>query len=125
VTPRTGRPRGGGNSHLGRKRRAEAKAAPVSIHDQIMALAPTNDLMLAAWIGCVHYALGEPAIVAQYRLATGSNWLPPSSPIERMIDEATGAEGAFLVEFIKFVNKEIWGKVNGRACNGDEAESPL
>jgi hypothetical protein len=87
-----------------------------------MALSPSDDSMLSAWLGCLHWALGEQEVRGAFYKASGLRWEPPRSPIERMVDEATGADGEYLVAFAVFVNREIWGEVAGRACNGNEQE---
>lgn len=71
--------------------------------------ADTPEYMTPAWIGCIHWALGEPGILEAFREDTGILWKPGRSGFERMIDQATGAERGFLEAFIKWVNVEIWG----------------
>ncbi len=85
-------------------------------------LAPTNPLMVAPWIGCLQWAISTDEIVEAFREQTGNNWHPSQIPIENMIDEATGADRDFILSFARWVNRNIWGEVDGRACNGDELE---
>jgi hypothetical protein len=48
--------------------------------------------------GCLHWAMGGQT---SWPLspATGHTWTPGRTPIERMVDEATGADRAFLEVF--------------------------
>lgn len=88
----------------------------------LLALAPTSDLMLGTWLGCLHWAIGSEEIVERFRAETGIRWTPAQTPIERMVDEATGADARFIEEFVRWMNRTIWGEVDGRACNGNEDE---
>lgn len=83
-------------------------------------LAPTDPLMHGAWVGGLHHALGNPEILAAFRAETGNRWTPGRTPIETMIDEATGADRAFIMAFARWFNEHAWGEVDGRAGNGNE-----
>ena len=71
----------------------------------------TPAYMHEAWIGCIIFAVQTPEIVAEFRQDTGLQWRPATSPIDRMIDEATGREKEFVVEFVKWVNVNLWGEI--------------
>ena len=77
----------------------------------LLALAPEGmpEQLLPAWVVFLQYALGTPEIVATYRRETGDSWEPGRTPIERMIDEATGRDVQFLRDVIPWVNHELWG----------------
>ncbi len=75
--------------------------------------ADTPAYMTDAWLGCVRWALGEPEIVEAFRGDTGMTWRPATTPIERSIDEATGADWAYLKAFIKWANVHVWGPISG------------
>lgn len=81
----------------------------------ISALLPadTPEYMLPAWLGCIRYALGNPEIVAAFRHATGNKWEPGKTPLDRMIDEATGADRAWVEAFVRWVNVNVWGPIDG------------
>lgn len=89
----------------------------------IESLGPTSELAMLAWLGALHFAIGDDDALAKFRADTGNKWRPSRIPIERMIDEVTGAEREFILSFVRWFNRSIWGEVNGRACNGDEIES--
>ena len=72
----------------------------------------TPDYMTPAWLGCLRWALSEPEIVAQFREETGNQWTPGRTPIESMIDDATGVAHDFIVSFIVWFNINVWGQAN-------------
>lgn len=88
-----------------------------------MALAPINPLMIPPWAGCIRWALGDANILSQFRAETGNTYTPLRTPIDQMVDEARGVEGLFLEAFVRWFNSNLWGEVDGRACNGDEPEA--
>lgn len=73
----------------------------------------TPDEMTPAWLGCISWALGTPEVVEQFRKDTGLRCRPARSVLDRMVDEATGADRQFLEAFIKWVNVNVWGPVDG------------
>lgn len=66
--------------------------------------------MQGGFLSCLHWALGHEPTLAAYRAATGDNWRPPASPSERMIDQATGADLAFLQRFSDWVELNVFGR---------------
>ena len=83
-------------------------------HD-VMDLFPadTPPYMASAWVGCISWALGDPGTVAAFRRDTGVQWTPGATSIERMVDEATGAEWEFLKRFVRWANVNAWGPLDG------------
>jgi hypothetical protein len=75
--------------------------------------ADTPDYMIPAWIGCMHWAIGEPNIPGAYREQTGDKWEPGRTGIDRAIDEACGADKAFAERFIRWANAHVWGPLDG------------
>ena len=78
-------------------------------------LAPpeTDDpLMLAAWVDCLRWAIQEPYIIKWFRAETGNQWTPGLTPIESMIDDATGVAHDFIVSFVVWFNFNVWGQAN-------------
>ena len=72
---------------------------------------PKDVLMQQTWMDCLHWALGEPEIVARFKEETGRNWSPATTPAEKLIDEATGAGRAFVEAFVPWFNANVWGEV--------------
>ena len=72
-------------------------------------LAPRDPLMRLAWADCLRWAVSDPDVLAAFRAATGNQWTPGASPLDRMIDEASGAEAAFVRAFVVWHNETIWG----------------
>jgi hypothetical protein len=57
---------------------------------------PDDLIMTAAWVDCLHWSIGEPEILAEFRVDTGCDFTPRLTSIDRMINEATGRERAFV-----------------------------
>jgi hypothetical protein len=72
---------------------------------------PKESYMIPAWFGCLAWALQEPDILAAFRAETGMQWTPGSTPIDRMIDEAAGADKGFIEAFAQWHNMNVWGEV--------------
>jgi len=68
-------------------------------------------LMAGAFVGCVRFALGEPELRQQFKDETGQDItaLVTGSPIDRMIDEATGHDRAVFAAFADWVSVNLWG----------------
>lgn len=75
--------------------------------------ADTPEYMAPAWLGCIHFALGEPEIVAAFRAATGNLWKPGRNGLDKAIDEATGADWEFIKAFVIWANANVWGPMDG------------
>lgn len=82
--------------------------------------ADTPDYMTGMWVACITWAIGVEEILDAFRSDTGNVWKPSNIPLERMIDQASGAEEAFIKQFVEWVNVKIWGPIDGR---GGGAES--
>jgi hypothetical protein len=77
------------------------------LHD----LMPKNRIIAMAWVGSLRYALGRKDIVDVFRRDTGNEWVPPTNPVDQMID--AGRELDFLRAFAKWHNENIWGEDEG------------
>lgn len=102
------------------------KRPPPLTHEQVSqqleAMMPSAEFMRPAWCSAFFVAAEQKNFLQQFKEDTGIAYRPPRSPIEEMIDEATGNQQHFVLEFAKWFNKNVWGEANGRACNGDEPE---
>lgn len=67
--------------------------------------------MGAAWLGCVRTTLAEPEARKQFQRETGHNIeaLVTDSPIEQMIDMASGHQRKVIAAFCDWVTLRIWG----------------
>ena len=92
---------------------------------EIEALMPADEMIRPAWASCVRVAMSNAEALEQFREDTGNRWVLGRTSIDRMIDDTTGAEKEFILAFIRWHNRWIWGEVDGRACNGDEPVSAL
>jgi hypothetical protein len=87
------------------------KNEPVEESHPVLIMPPdTPDYMRGAWLGALHYAIGQPDILAQFYKDTGNRWTPGHTALDHMIDEAYGADRRFLVEFIAWFNVNVWGR---------------
>lgn len=68
-----------------------------------------NPLMDIAWRDFINFAAQHDEIVAQFNHETGSSFMLPGSPIELMIDGATGKVEADAKAFVFWVTKWHWG----------------
>ena len=71
--------------------------------------ADTPDYMMPAWLGCMHWAIGEDNIRAAFEAETGHRYTAPKNGLERMIDESTGHASAYVEAFIRWANENVWG----------------
>lgn len=78
-------------------------------------------LMLAAWKGCIAWAAQEPEVLTRFISESGIQFKPPAprSPIDRMIDSATGRDGSagaipenahVFAAFADWVTINWWGE---------------
>lgn len=57
------------------------------------------------------YTIGQPQIIQQFKEATGNDLtaLVKASPLESMIDTATGRDTEMLSEFLEWLKVHYWG----------------
>ena len=72
---------------------------------------PTNtpSYMWPAWCGSLYWAIGEPDIRAAFEKDSGLHYSEPTSPIESMIDDATGYPQKYIEAFAEWHDKHVWG----------------
>jgi len=66
--------------------------------------------MTPAWVDCLRWSIGEPEILAEFRVDTGCDFTPRLTSIDWMIDEATGRERAFIKQYVAWFNENVWGE---------------
>lgn len=73
---------------------------------------PNNPIMAAAWFGLVQFLAGQPDCIRHFEEVSGQRWVFTGgrSPIERMVDTATGYDQAVIDAFIDYVNEYHWGE---------------
>jgi hypothetical protein len=101
-------------SHLPTSESATRTENPFTDKGQFLAqYAPSGDeaYLLPAWLGCLSWALTNPQVLEQFEKSTGFKRNHARSPIERMIDEATGMQAEYFAAFAKWMNENIWGGV--------------
>lgn len=62
-----------------------------------------------AWAGCLFWCAGSEDVLEQYRADTGDTYELGRSGMERMIDNATGADFAFACRFAEWVTAHVYG----------------
>lgn len=101
--------------------KAASETAPKPVPEfSIRALVPsdTPEYMLSAWASCMTWAIAHAEIMAAFRADTGNQWQPGRTPLDKMIDNATGAHQKFITDFVNWANINVWGTIDG--CVGDE-----
>jgi hypothetical protein len=78
----------------------------------------TPDYMAPAWASCLYWAIGEPKIREAFSEQTGIKWTPARTAIDRMVDQATGADKKYMEAFVKWFNECVWGDVNEAETQG-------
>lgn len=68
-----------------------------------------HEYLRSAWASCLQWAICDEGMLAAFNKESGMQWVPVRHPIDRMIDEATGADKRFVRAFVEWFNKQIWG----------------
>lgn len=61
------------------------------------------------FLSFVSWAIRDPEVVSAFRQATGNRWTPGIRPEERLIDQATGADRAFVEAFVTWIAENLFG----------------
>jgi hypothetical protein len=88
------------------KRKKLGRQAP----DLITKHLPDDLIMTPAWVDYLRWSIGEPKILAEFRADTGCDFTPRLTSIDRMIDEATWRERAFVKQYVAWFNENVWGE---------------
>jgi hypothetical protein len=72
---------------------------------------PKDEYLIPAWLGCLRYAIESEEMLSAFREETGNQWKPGISSLDRMIDEAIGAEAEFIKQFAGWMNQDLWGQI--------------
>lgn len=82
---------------------------------------PSDNIVTPMWAASVLYSSRNDEIARRFQEDTGCRYRPASSPLEAMIDDATGMNERLAAQFVRWHNRYIWGETrDGRACNGNE-----
>lgn len=68
-----------------------------------------DELNTIAWADFIQWAWSEPEMRAQFTAKTGVVIVEATNPIERIIDDATGASRGVVSEFIEWATINHWG----------------
>lgn len=71
---------------------------------------PDDPLMQQAWVDCLRWAIHDPGILASFLAHTGMTLAPLHSLLDRMVDQATGADQAIVEAFLRWFNAYIWAQ---------------
>jgi hypothetical protein len=74
------------------KRKKLSRQAPNFITKYL----PDDPILAQAWVDCLRWSVTEPEMLAAFRADTRCNFTPGLMTIDRMIDEATGRDRAFV-----------------------------
>lgn len=78
----------------------------------------TPDYMAPAWAAFMRWAIGHEETIEAFRAETGNNWRPASDALGEQIDKATGADDAFVRDFVVWANGALWGPVEEGGAHG-------
>ena len=67
--------------------------------------------MAQAWVNYLRWPVTEPEMLAAFRADTGCDFTPGLTPIDLMINEATGRQRASVEPYVAWFNENIWGEV--------------
>ena len=73
----------------------------------------TPAYMYPAWASALMWASGDARALAQFRADTGCAWTPPTSGLDRLIDDATGVGETIGPLFVEWFNRHVWGPMDG------------
>jgi len=104
---------------MARPTKLEETLADVDFTRPRLMPASTPDFMAPAWAGCLRWAVGKQEILDAFAHETGNQWKPGRSGLDRMIDEATGADRKFFEAFVAWFNVNVWGEVDGPEDSDD------
>lgn len=71
---------------------------------------PKNPLMAKAWVDCLRWSITEPRFLDAFLKESGITWTPANSPLEQLIDQATGLEESIVRQYIGWFNTHVWGQ---------------
>jgi|SRR5882762_5112823 len=91
-----------------KRKTVNTKAPP----DLITKYLPANPIMAQAWGDCLRWSVTEPEILAAFRADTGSTFTHGGTPIDRMIDQATGKDREFVEQYVSWFNENVWARNN-------------
>jgi hypothetical protein len=102
------------------------KLRPSALHkreEAIYALGPTLAYAIPGWLSCIRWATADPIVLASFTKDIKSQ-LAEGKTLADMLDivRAEDKEFEFLLTFIQWVNKNVWGEIDGHAVNGNESE---
>lgn len=90
------------------------EAQIADVRSQVEDLAPRNEIMQVLWVGALQFSISHKPTMQAFSEETGLHYTAPRNGLDRMIDEATGADSAFLLAFIRWFNVNVWGEENGK-----------
>lgn len=73
----------------------------------------TPPYMASAWLSVIRWGLSNRQIINEYMMETGDHFpTVRRTPLDTMIDEATGRDYKFLTDFVQWFNATHWGPMN-------------
>lgn len=67
-----------------------------------------NPVMTGAWASFIQWAFSESDIIAAFEAQTGNRLAVARTPIEAMVDKATGRHEHYIVAFVKWATETMW-----------------
>ena len=69
-----------------------------------------TDLNAIAWVDCLRWAINDPDVLAHFHRDTGMELRVGATPIDRMIDNATGYSDEAAKRFLDWFSENVWGE---------------
>lgn len=73
---------------------------------------PDNPVMAVAFVGFIRWAMCEPEVLDHFNHATGIMpwWTQSMSPLDVLIDQASGYEADVVNKFVDWLVENYWGE---------------
>lgn len=81
-------------------------AEPFNLDDY----APKHWFFAPVWASALQFSIGHRETLAQFTADTGLTYSAPRSPLDAMIDKATGADADAVRAFVVWFNANLWGQ---------------
>lgn len=94
--------------------------------DLVSEFGPKSQTMRCFWASALLWAVRDPEAVKAFQADTGVTAPIAHSPLDAMIDAATGRDEHFARAFAEWFNRNVWGvDANGLAIDVRDVETQL
>lgn len=72
----------------------------------------TPEYMAPMWASFLYWTIKQPDAIAAFEADTGVKVGAAKTPLDRMIDDATGASEGIVKAFVDWFNENVWGEID-------------